>query len=100
MALFFSFLVVQLRILNNMLLLITRIYLSLAQASYSFKHLNMSTLTHTTPTFVTETFCLVACVQLFKRHVKVIVTAYTKIRSLLLLGCLYNPSSITTTAAI
>ena len=34
---------------------------------------------HTTPTFITEVLHLVACVQLFKRNVKVKVTASTAI---------------------
>ena len=34
---------------------------------------------HIIPTFITEAFRLVACVQLFKRTVKVKVTAYTVI---------------------
>ena len=34
---------------------------------------------HITPTFITEALRFVACVQLFKRNVKVKVTAYTAI---------------------
>ena len=35
--------------------------------------------TPTTPNFITKVLCLVACVQLFKKNVKVKVTAYTAI---------------------
>ena len=60
-ALFFSFLVVW----NNIILLITWSRLSVAQASSSFNRLDTCTLTHATPTFITETLCLVIRVQLF-----------------------------------
>ena len=39
--------------------------------------------THTTPTFITESLHPVAYVQLFKRNVKVKVTAYTVIATLI-----------------
>ena len=44
---------------------------------------------HATPTFITEAFHLVACVQLFKRNVKVKVMAYTVIAYSYWVG-LYN----------
>ena len=51
-------------VLNNILLPTTRSRLSMAQASSSFKHLDMHTFTYTTPTFITEALCLLTQVQL------------------------------------
>ena len=64
-ALFFSFLVVYVTVLNNIILLITQSRLYVAQASSSFKHLDTGMLTHTTSTFTTEEFHLVTYVRLF-----------------------------------
>ena len=50
-------------ILNNLLLLITRSHLSIAQASSSFNRLNTCSPTHATPTFITEVLCLVTQVR-------------------------------------
>ena len=69
-ALFFSFLVVQL-FLNNILLLIARSRLSITQASSSFKRLDTCKFMYTTPTFITEAFCLVTLVQLLLTTVTV-----------------------------
>ena len=52
-------------ILNNIILLITRSGLYVAQASSSFKRLDMCTPMHTTPTFITEAFHFVTYVRLF-----------------------------------
>ena len=60
MALFFS----SITVLNNIVLLITRSQLSIAQASSSFKCLNMSTFTYATATFITEVLHLVTQVQI------------------------------------
>ena len=49
--------------MTNILLLITRSHLSIAQASSSFKHFDMRMFTYTTPTFVTEVLHLVTQVQ-------------------------------------
>ena len=51
-------------ILNNIILLITRNCLSLAQASSCYKSLDMYTPMYSTPTFVTEELCLVTYVVL------------------------------------
>ena len=67
----------------------------------------MCKLTHTTPTFITEALCLVACVQLFKGNIKSESNGLYS-DSLLLLGWFIQhastvrprPSSIMTTAAI
>ena len=65
MAFFFSFLVVDsITVLNNILLLTTRIRLSIAQANSSFKLFDTSTFTYATPTFITEALRLVTQVQL------------------------------------
>ena len=53
--------------------------LSTPQASTYFKRLDTCKPSHITPTFITEVLRLVAYVQLFKRNVKVKVTAYTEI---------------------
>ena len=70
MALFFSFLVVQL-FLNNISLLIIRSHLSITQASFPFKRLNMRTFTYATPTFITKVLHLVTRVQLLLTTVAV-----------------------------
>ena len=51
-------------VLSNIILLLTRSCLSIAQASFSFKCLNAHMFTYATPTFVTEGLCLVTHVQL------------------------------------
>ena len=51
-------------VLNNIIFLITRSHLSVAQASSSFKHLDARMPTYTTLTFTNEALCLVAYVQL------------------------------------
>ena len=60
MALFFSFLVVQL--FNNILLLITHSHLSITQVSSSFERLDTCTFTYASPTFITEALRLVTLV--------------------------------------
>ena len=51
-------------VLNNILLLTTQSRLSIAQASSSFKCLNMHTFTFATPTLITEALHLLTQVQL------------------------------------
>ena len=64
-------------VLNNILLLITRSRLSIAQASSSFKRLNMCTFMYATPTFITEVLCLLTQVQLVLMNFTVNITPYT-----------------------
>ena len=64
MAFFFSFLVVHITVLSIILLLTARSHLSIAQASSSFKYLDMHTFTYATPTFITEALRLLTQVQL------------------------------------
>ena len=52
-------------------LLITRRRLSIAQANSSFNRLDTYTLTHATPTFITEALCIVTQVQLLLTTVSV-----------------------------
>ena len=52
-------------VLNNIIVLITRSHLSIAQVSSSFKCLDMRTSMSTTPTFKTEALRLVSQLQLF-----------------------------------
>ena len=58
-------------VLNNIILLITRSHLSVAQASSPFNRLDTCTPMHATPTFITEALCLVTRVQLFLTTVSV-----------------------------
>ena len=58
-------------VLNNILLLITRSCLSVAQASGSFKCLDTCTFMYTTPSFVTEALHLATQVQLLLMTVTV-----------------------------
>ena len=51
-------------VLNNIILLITRSRLSVAQASPSFNRLNTCAPMHATPTFITEALRLVTQVEL------------------------------------
>ena len=61
-VLFFSFLVA---CITKIILLIIQSHLLAAQASSSFKHLDMCTSTYATHTFKTKVLCLVTNVQLF-----------------------------------
>ena len=65
MAIFFSFVVVYITVqLNNILLLITRGYLSITQASSSFKCFDACTFMYAMLTFITEALLLVTRVKL------------------------------------
>ena len=58
-------------VLNNILLLITHSFLSMTQASSSFKRLDTRKVTYVTPTFITEMLRLVTLVQLLLTTVAV-----------------------------
>ena len=53
------------------ILLITQSHLSIAQAGFSFKHLDTHTFMYVTPTFITDALCLVTQVQLLLMTVAV-----------------------------
>ena len=57
--------VVLLLFLNNIIVVITRSRLSIAQVSSSFKWLDTRTSTSITPTFIIEALCHVTSLQLF-----------------------------------
>ena len=67
MALFFSYFssLVLLLFLNNIIVLITRSHLSIAQVSSSFKWLDTRMFTSTTPALITEALHHVTSLQLF-----------------------------------
>ena len=58
-------------VLNNIILIISRSRLSIAQASYSFKRLDMWMFTYATPTIITEALRLVTSLQLLLTTVTV-----------------------------
>ena len=68
MALFF---ISDIIVLSNIILLLTQSCLSIAQASFSFKCLNVHMFSYATPAFVTEVLYLVTHVQMLLTTVTV-----------------------------
>ena len=64
-ALFLSNFLGGITALNIIILLLIQSRLSVAKASYSFKHLDTCMPMYTTPTFITKAHCLVTYVQMF-----------------------------------